>query len=56
MYLKGRELRKVNGQKGREWAIENLSSNVMCNKMVEGIETTLENFKPKERFNLYKII
>lgn len=56
MYLKGRELRKVNGQKGREWAIENLSSNVMCNKMVEGIETTLENFKPKERFNLYKIV
>ena len=56
MYLMGRELRKVNGQKGREWAIENLSSNVMCNKMVEGIETTLENFKPKERFNLYKIV
>ena len=56
MYLMGRELRKVNGQKGREWAIENLSSNVMCNKMVEGIERTLENFKPKERFNLYKIV
>jgi glycosyltransferase involved in cell wall biosynthesis len=56
MYLMGRELRKVNGKKGREWAIENLSSNVMCNKMVEGIERTLENFKPKERFNLYKIV
>jgi hypothetical protein len=24
--------------------------------MVKGIETTFENFKPKERYNLYKIV
>jgi glycosyltransferase involved in cell wall biosynthesis len=56
IYQMGKQLRKENGQKGREWALENLSSEVMCNKMIEGIETTLKNYKPKEKFNLYKVI
>ena len=56
VYNWGCEERKERGKKGREWAIENLSSKIMCDKMSEGIETTLKNYKPKERFNLYKVI
>jgi glycosyltransferase involved in cell wall biosynthesis len=55
MYKLGKKKRKANGQKGREWAIKNLSSKVMCDSMSKGIETVIENYKPKERFNLYKI-
>ena len=36
--------------------INNLSDKIMCSKMVEGIETTIKNFTPRERFNLYKIV
>jgi glycosyltransferase involved in cell wall biosynthesis len=56
VYSWGKESRKERGLKGREFAIEHLSAKVMCNKMVEGIEKTLKNYKPKERFNLYKIV
>ena len=56
MYLLGKEKRKENGQVGREWAINNLSSKVMCDTMSEGIQKTIKNFTPRERFNLYKII
>jgi glycosyltransferase involved in cell wall biosynthesis len=56
MYLLGKEKRKENGQVGREWAIKNLSSKVMCDAMSEGINTTIKNFTPRERFNLYKVI
>jgi glycosyltransferase involved in cell wall biosynthesis len=55
MYKLGKKKRKANGQKGREWAIKNLSSKVMCDSMSKGIKTVIENYKPKERFNLYKI-
>jgi glycosyltransferase involved in cell wall biosynthesis len=55
MYELGNEQRKINGQKGREWAIKNLSSKVMCDTMVDGIENAIKNFKPRERFNLYKV-
>jgi glycosyltransferase involved in cell wall biosynthesis len=56
MYFLGKEQRKHNGQVGREWAIKNLSAKVMCDAMSEGIETTIKNFTPRERFNLYKVI
>jgi glycosyltransferase involved in cell wall biosynthesis len=56
MYLLGKEKRKENGQVGREWAINNLSSKVMCDTMSEGIKKTIKNFTPRERFNLYKVI
>jgi len=56
MYFLGKEKRKENGQLGREWAIKNLSSKVMCDAMSEGINTTIKNFTPRERFNLYKVI
>ena len=56
MYLLGKEKRKENGQVGREWAINNLSSKVMCDAMSEGIQKTIKNFTPRERFNLYKVV
>lgn len=56
MYHLGKEKRKENGQLGREWAIKNLSSKVMCDAMSEGIQNTIKNFTPRERFNLYKVI
>ena len=56
MYSLGKKKRKSNGQKGREWAIKNLSSKIMCDSMAKGIEDTLENFTPKQRYNLYKIV
>jgi len=55
-YKLGRKKRKKNGLKGREWAIKNISSKVMCDKLTEGVEITLENFKPRQRFDFYKII
>jgi glycosyltransferase involved in cell wall biosynthesis len=56
MYLLGKEKRKEYGQVGREWAINNLSSKVMCDSMSEGIQKTIKNFTPRERFNLYKVV
>ncbi len=56
LYMTDKQLRKHNGLKGREFAIKNLSSKVMCDAMSDGIETTIKNFTPRERFNLYKIV
>lgn len=56
MYGLGKEKRKENGLKGREFMINNLSNKIMCEKMIEGIEETLENWKPRKRFDLYKIV
>jgi glycosyltransferase involved in cell wall biosynthesis len=56
MYKLGKKKRKERGLKGREFMIKNLSNKIMCDKMIGGIDTTLENWKPRERFNLYKIV
>jgi glycosyltransferase involved in cell wall biosynthesis len=56
MYKLSKKKRKEKGLKGREFVINNLSNKIMCDKMIEGIEQTLENFKPRSKFNLYKII
>jgi glycosyltransferase involved in cell wall biosynthesis len=56
MYKLGRKKRKEKGLKGREFVMNNLSNKIMCDKMIEGIEQTFDNFKPRERFNLYKIV
>ena len=56
VYLTDKELRKHNGLKGREWALKNISSKVMCDGISDGIETTLKNFTPKKKYNLYKIV
>ena len=56
VYSWGKEERNRRGLIGREWAIENLSSKVMCDGIINGIETTLKNYKPKKKFELYKIV
>jgi hypothetical protein len=55
-YNLGRAERKRRGLLGREWALKNLTSKIMCNKMIEGIDTALLNYKPRNRYDLYKII
>ena len=56
VYGWGKGGRKERGLKGREWALENLSSKVMCDSLIEGIENTFKNYKPKKKFELYKIV
>ena len=56
MYKFGRKKRKEKGLLGREFIIKNLSNKIMCDKMIEGIEQTLDNFKPRKKFDLYKIV
>ena len=56
MYVMGKNNRKEKGLKGREFMINNLSNKIMCEKMIEGIEQALENFKPRKKFDLYKVI
>lgn len=55
VYKWGREERKRRGLVGREWAKKNISSKLMCQKMIDGIENALRNYKPRERYDLYKI-
>jgi glycosyltransferase involved in cell wall biosynthesis len=55
MYDFGKEKRKEMGLKGRDWAIKNLSSKIMCDKLIEGIETTLKMFQPRKKYELFKI-
>jgi len=56
VYSWGKEERKRRGLLGREFMIENLSSDIMNNSLIEGIERVFENYKPRERFELYKIV
>jgi glycosyltransferase involved in cell wall biosynthesis len=45
------------GQKGREMFLGEmgLNSKNMCKQLSDGIKTTFKKFKPKERFNVYKV-
>ena len=56
-YDKTPQERKEAGKKGRtEFLGEmGLNSKNMCKTLVDGIETTFENWKPKDKFNVYKI-
>ena len=56
VYGWGKEERKRRGLIGREWAMSNLSNKVMCDGIIDGIETTFKNYKPRKRFNLYKVV
>ena len=56
VYSWGKKERKRKGLEGREFMINNLSNKIMCDKMIEGIEQTLDNFKPRKKFDLYKVI
>jgi glycosyltransferase involved in cell wall biosynthesis len=55
VYNWGPKKRKERGKKGREFVKKELSSKVMSDAMIKGIEQTIENFKPRKRYNLYKI-
>jgi glycosyltransferase involved in cell wall biosynthesis len=57
MYNLPRAERKLRGQKGREAFINEMGLSVenMNNTMAEGIFTALKNFKPRQRFELFKI-
>ena len=56
-YDKTPEQRTKAGLKGREEFLGEmgLNSENMCKTLVDGIETTFKNWKPKKKFNVYKI-
>lgn len=56
MYKFGKSERKRRGLIGREWAKKNISSKIMCNKLSDGINSAIDNFTKREKYNLYKII
>jgi glycosyltransferase involved in cell wall biosynthesis len=57
MYNTPKEERKVAGLKGREAFIGEmgLSHTNMCNTLVNGIESTFQNWTPRQRFEVFKI-
>jgi glycosyltransferase involved in cell wall biosynthesis len=57
VYNTPKETRKSNGLKGREAFIGDmgLSHTNMCQTLVDGIESTFENWKPRQRFEVFKI-
>ena len=56
VYSWSKEERKERGLKGREFMIKNLSSEIMANTLLDGIEKVFENYKPRKRFDLYKLV
>ena len=57
MYNIPTDQRQVSGRAGREVFITNmgLSSSNMCEQMISGIEETIQNWKPKNRYEIYKM-
>lgn len=47
--------RKERGLKGREFMLNNLSNKIMCDNLIDGINTTLKNWTPKNNLNLYRV-
>jgi glycosyltransferase involved in cell wall biosynthesis len=56
-YLMPKWQRKAWGLNGREWMMGDggLSTQNMCQTLIDGIESTFENWKPKKKFELYSI-
>ena len=56
-YDMGRDERKARGLKGREWMIGEggLSMKNMCDTLIDGIEGTFKNWKPRQKFELFSI-
>ena len=56
-YDKTPQQRKEAGLKGREEFLGEMGLNAknMCKTLVDGITTTFKNWKPKEKFNVYKL-
>jgi glycosyltransferase involved in cell wall biosynthesis len=57
VYNTPKETRKTNGLKGREHFINKsgLTHTNMCQQLINGLESTFENWKPRERFEVFKI-
>ncbi|MEY4332445.1 MAG: Rhodothermus phage [Bacteroidota bacterium] len=57
VYNTPKEERKANGLKGREHFINEagLTAKNMCEQLVNGLEATFENWKPRKRFDIFKI-
>jgi glycosyltransferase involved in cell wall biosynthesis len=57
VYNTPKEVRKANGLIGREFFINEagLNHTNMCQTLVDGIESTFENWKPRQRFEVFKI-
>jgi hypothetical protein len=57
MYNTPKDVRKANALMGREAFIGEmgLTHTNMCQTLVDGIESTFENWKPRERFEVFKI-
>ena len=57
MYTTPKETLKENGLKGRTAFISEigLSSENMCKTLVDGIEGTFENWKPRKSYELFKL-
>jgi hypothetical protein len=57
-YNMGKDERNTAGLKGREHFLGEglLSKEAMCKTLVDGIEGTFENWKPKEKFKLIPLI
>ena len=57
VYNTPKEVRKANALEGREAFINQmgLTHTNMCQTLVDGIESTFENWKPRERFEVFKI-
>lgn len=57
-YSMSKEEREYKGLKGHEWVISdesNMSAKNMCKNIVEGIDLTLKEFKPRSNFDFNKI-
>jgi glycosyltransferase involved in cell wall biosynthesis len=56
VYKYGPEERNRRGKLGREYALSNgFSADAMCQGFIDGIETTLANWKPRKRFEMIKL-
>jgi hypothetical protein len=57
MYTTPKEELKANGQVGRDSFIgeSGLSVENMCSTLEDGIEGTFKNWKPRKRFELFKL-
>ena len=57
MYNTPKEERKANALIGREFFINEagLSHTNMCQTLIDGIEATFENWKPRQRFEVFKV-
>jgi glycosyltransferase involved in cell wall biosynthesis len=58
VYNMSKEERQKNGQEGFDWVTgneANMTAEKMSNKVIEILDKTLDNFKPRKTFDFYKI-